>query len=251
MKGLSLRKSPTRPAAWVSITKMARRYAIPLAMLGLASAFGTVSVTAASFPCAKAATPVEKLICADTALSSLDEKLAASYRQALEKTHGDKEPLREGQRLWLAERNRCADVPCLKTEYDVRLAELELYTFGPVVKPAKPSTKPDAIPAAELGATGKYPPYPEVWGYELSGRLDLRWRIDNGDYVFVYVQTSHEATSDTKPEFESWALQFFSGTRSKVTNKSVDDLRRRFDSLSYDSFKETLINSSTLTRIEQ
>lgn len=88
MKGVSLRKSQTKSAALVSITKFGRRCATLLAMLGFASALWTMSATAASFPCEKAATKVEKLICADAALSSLDEELAASYRHDIALKHG-------------------------------------------------------------------------------------------------------------------------------------------------------------------
>ena len=38
---------------------------------------------AASFDCAKAATPVEKMICADALLGRLDEALARNYRVML------------------------------------------------------------------------------------------------------------------------------------------------------------------------
>jgi uncharacterized protein len=79
---------------------------------------------AASFDCAKAATPTEKLICGDPRLSQLDAQLALAYRRALA---GAAEPdkVRAEQRTWLrTECKACADAACLQTVYEQRLAAL-------------------------------------------------------------------------------------------------------------------------------
>jgi uncharacterized protein len=55
----------------------------------------------ASFDCKKARTPVEKAICADAHLSSLDDQLAKAYRDALEKAADGDTALRQDQRAWL------------------------------------------------------------------------------------------------------------------------------------------------------
>jgi uncharacterized protein len=99
------------------------------------------SAHAASFPCAKAATPTEQAICADAQLSRLDEQLAEAYRAAaavlgatLECQPGKPsetavQPLRASQRAWIAERDRCGrDRACLRRHYERRLAVL---TFQP------------------------------------------------------------------------------------------------------------------------
>jgi uncharacterized protein YecT (DUF1311 family) len=66
------------------------------------------SARAASFDCAKAKAPVEKMICSDAALSDLDGRLAAAYRRALGLA-SNPEPLKVEQRSWLAtERKKCA-----------------------------------------------------------------------------------------------------------------------------------------------
>lgn len=83
-----------------------------------------VDVPAASFDCTKAATKVEKLICADSGLSTQDKTLAAVYRQAASLTAGGSEP-RQSQRLWLKRRNACADADCVAALYASRIAELE------------------------------------------------------------------------------------------------------------------------------
>ncbi|HTB57741.1 MAG TPA: lysozyme inhibitor LprI family protein [Polyangia bacterium] len=80
---------------------------------------------AASFDCAKAKLPVEKMLCSDAALSDLDGRLAAAYRRALGLA-SNPEPLRAEQRSWLAtERKKCADVACLRQAYQQRLTAIE------------------------------------------------------------------------------------------------------------------------------
>jgi uncharacterized protein len=80
---------------------------------------------AASFDCAKAQTPVEKMICSDATLSDLDGRLASAYRRAIGLA-SIPEPLRAEQRSWLTtERRKCADVTCLKRAYQQRLTAIE------------------------------------------------------------------------------------------------------------------------------
>mgnify|MGYP000853181553 FL=1 len=85
----------------------------------------TGAIEAASFDCTKATTEVEKLVCADAALSAQDEALAATYRQAASlTTPGDTEP-RASQRAWLKQRNACTEAECVANAYRARIAELE------------------------------------------------------------------------------------------------------------------------------
>jgi uncharacterized protein len=79
----------------------------------------------ASFDCAKAKSKVEKLVCADAALSKLDEKLAVAFRNAA----SDWDSAYNSQREWLREtRDRCDDVACLAKVYPARIEELEHWT---------------------------------------------------------------------------------------------------------------------------
>jgi uncharacterized protein len=78
---------------------------------------------AASFDCHKAATPIEKTICANAELSKLDSTMAKEYAKAL---RGDKDRtqcLRDGQRDWLSSlSSSCqAEVNCLTTKYQDRI----------------------------------------------------------------------------------------------------------------------------------
>ena len=94
---------------------------------------------AASFDCAAATKPLEKLICADAELSKLDEEMAKAYGEHLaqfsEEAHAK---LRQGQRSWLkmvrmlcgywidhAGPNGETALSCLKEEYSNRLPGLQ------------------------------------------------------------------------------------------------------------------------------
>jgi uncharacterized protein len=78
---------------------------------------------AASFDCAKAVSKVEKLICADSELSKLDEELAAAYKTALQ-DEKQADSIRQMQKQWIKERNGCIDAVCVKRTYEERLLSL-------------------------------------------------------------------------------------------------------------------------------
>lgn len=106
------------------MTRLARDAGLACGVLLLALAF-TGRASAASFDCAKAATPTEKAICADPELSHQDERVTAAYQAALGLwPAGDWQAfLRREQRAWLKVRDtECkADRACLKRDYDLRL----------------------------------------------------------------------------------------------------------------------------------
>jgi uncharacterized protein len=101
------------------------------------SCFASVqSARAASFPCEKATTGIERAICSNVGLSQLDERLARAYTAAVYPfggSYGFREAyaasLLQTQRTWLMARDSCgADVPCLERQYQRRLSVL---SFGP------------------------------------------------------------------------------------------------------------------------
>jgi uncharacterized protein len=73
-----------------------------------------------SFDCRKATTTVEKLVCNSPELSKLDVSLAEMYKEAVSKAPS----IRDDQRSWNGEKNKCADVECLKTAYEDRISQL-------------------------------------------------------------------------------------------------------------------------------
>jgi len=90
----------------------------------------------ASFDCAKASTPIEKTICADSKLSALDEELARVFAERKKQLKGNTEALNKltrNQRAWLASLKRksdgakaCSDSrECLLAGYQKRIKELK------------------------------------------------------------------------------------------------------------------------------
>jgi uncharacterized protein len=91
-------------------------------LLGLSILLCPSLLLAASFDCAKAKTPVEKMICADEELSALDDQMDGVYKAAFRRCEDqDKEQLKIAQRQWLKERNACGDTPCIRKSYEARL----------------------------------------------------------------------------------------------------------------------------------
>ncbi len=88
-----------------------------------------MTAQAASFDCAKAATKVEKLVCANPEISKLDDTLGKAYQDNL--TNADEEQkqlLITEQKHWLKHtRNVCSDETCLKLAYWSRQAELATF----------------------------------------------------------------------------------------------------------------------------
>jgi uncharacterized protein YecT (DUF1311 family) len=92
---------------------------------------------AASFPCAAATAPRERLICANPDLSRADAALTTAYKAALSAlSERGREAIREGQRQWLRyTQTVCGiglrrptsrpSVDCLKDEYTARRRQLD------------------------------------------------------------------------------------------------------------------------------
>jgi uncharacterized protein len=97
------------------------------------------SAQAASFDCAKASSFVEKAICSDKQLSSMDDQLARLYKAA--RATGGNAALEAEQKAWLSSRDQCADAACLKKAYADRIAAL---------------SGPTAVPSASGDFTGTY-----------------------------------------------------------------------------------------------
>ena len=78
-----------------------------------------------SFSCAKAASTVERMICADASLALLDRDLALAYKRTLAATGSEHSHVHKAQRDWVrATRNACTDPACLITVYRDRIQEL-------------------------------------------------------------------------------------------------------------------------------
>ncbi|HEU5178681.1 MAG TPA: lysozyme inhibitor LprI family protein, partial [Burkholderiales bacterium] len=151
-------------------------------LLFLLIAGGSAPVMAASFPCDKAQSRVEKAICADAELSQLDEYLARYYGGARAALGSGASCLAADQRRWLSDvRNACADTMCLKNAYRGRLGELHPLQPGAtslrnLELPVVPSLVWIIPPAQDQVAA---PPKPKAPPLEVRG--ELLDDIANGD----------------------------------------------------------------------
>ena len=142
------------------------------AWLLLASWCGALG--AASFDCAKAQSRIEKTICADAEVSTMDEHLARYYQAARAALQGAVQCLAADQRQWLSSvRNKCADSACLKNVYLERLSELDALQPGATalknVALPKVPTLAWIIPAARDNAAA--PPKPDARPLVVRGGL--------------------------------------------------------------------------------
>jgi uncharacterized protein len=88
--------------------------------------------TGAGFDCKFAKSKVEKLICADTGLSRLDEQMNVLFDRIRTETAGHDgetgevvDPVGKEQTLWRETvRDKCKDVVCLKIVYTAHLSEM-------------------------------------------------------------------------------------------------------------------------------
>lgn len=97
----------------------------------------------ASFDCRKAATPVERAVCANRDLAEADRQLSSAYRTTTARA-GDARPrLESAQRAWLSRRDRdCGSLAepggCLLRTYGRRLLELRAWPEVPFATDGRP-----------------------------------------------------------------------------------------------------------------
>lgn len=184
---------------------------------------------AASFDCHKAATGVEKMICADAELSQLDEKLTTVYRSALTKAApypAAIKDLKKTQRDWLVyTQQRCSDTACLKAAYNYRIAQLA--PAAPVVaaSPTQPAPAPDKR-RFELAPRRCGFSLTDTWKSALSGRPIIHGELDvyvdsirlielpgektcaimvaGGQPTFIDDDSPHPSCPDPFDEFAIW-----------------------------------------------
>lgn len=157
---------------------------LPLIVAILLSTIAATA-TAASFPCERATSKIERMVCANPELSTLDEHLGRYYAAAKAELGNGAGCLRDDQRQWLREtRDTCRDAQCLRKSYLNRLAELD--ALQPGVTAIKQLKLPDVpalawvIPAAL--DTVAAPPRPKAPPLLTRGRV-INEHETGGGYV--------------------------------------------------------------------
>jgi uncharacterized protein len=95
-----------------------------------------LAVKEPSFPCAKAMTKVEKLICGEymDEVRRSDRHMAALYAMIRPKNSN----IARSQSKWLASRNACGEHDCLRQRYEARITELQAMLDEPeILKPGE------------------------------------------------------------------------------------------------------------------
>jgi uncharacterized protein len=128
----------------------------------------------ASFDCAKAQSRIDKTICADAEVSTLDEHLGRYYQSARAALQASVQCLAADQRRWASSvRNACKDAGCLRKVYLERLSELDALQPGATAlkNVALPKTAALVwiIPAAQDQAAA--PPKPNARPLVVRGKL--------------------------------------------------------------------------------
>lgn len=103
---------------------------LPLAGLALAAMLLAPAASAASFDCAKAASPIERLLCSDATLGHQDEQLGNAYAALLESaSRAEIASLRSAQRAWLTQRNACLQqarpAACVQRAQQARMQQFD------------------------------------------------------------------------------------------------------------------------------
>lgn len=90
-----------------------------------------------SFDCAKASTFVEKSICSERILGSLDGAMSENYQHMMASDIGDgaRADLKSTQKQWMSERNKCTSIQCVEIAYRKRIDEICEY---PVISGVHP-----------------------------------------------------------------------------------------------------------------
>lgn len=145
----------------------------------LFTSLGAGVAAAAGFDCSSIAQDqeVEAAICADDALSALDDQVTRLYNQARIDLASRGQPfdsLRDDQRAWLRERGVCgADVQCIRDAYQRRVAilnEVVARYASPIADESEPSPTPPADePYATTTTTEAQPSYQD----ETAARPDV------------------------------------------------------------------------------
>lgn len=116
------------------------------------------------------------------------------------------------------------------------------------------------VVAIEAPASIKYPPYPDVWGYDLSSYptmqnnegVTLGYKMSNGDYWFKVKRVAEtEGDKNHKPTKAKFNLiKFFEGTVKELSDQEREDsikIMNRYNGISEYRFnKITFSNGDTL-----
>jgi uncharacterized protein len=159
------------------------------------------SAWAAAFDCNKASTFVEKAICSDSRLTSMDDQLGRLYKDALAAS-SNSAALKAEQRAWLSSRDQCKDSDCIIKAYDDRIGAL-----GAKSAPAKPGD----FTGTYKGANGDVLVQQTADG-QIKFAVSAMWKMNVGE-VSGEIPLNGDAASYADKENDcGLSLKFATGT---------------------------------------
>ena len=106
-----------------------KRIASPFPALLIFTAIASHAQSSAGIDCTKAATSIDKTVCADTSLTQLDQKLSGLYQSAL-KDLAQALSAKTAQSRWIEHRNACGTASnprnCVENSYKHRIVDLQI-----------------------------------------------------------------------------------------------------------------------------
>lgn len=146
------------------------------------------------------ATSISTILLASSVISSdlkaADDELNRVYKQLRDiLAPNAQEKLLSSQKEWLNTRDRMCELSELPTNRDAWFAAISTYR-GKVNCVTKVTNEritflkhmPFALSNnfRSQDIEKRYPPYPQVWGYEIPASVVTIWKADNGDYLIKY-----------------------------------------------------------------
>lgn len=184
----------------------------------------------ASFDCTVAKLPVEKLICADKTISSLDDEMSSLFEISITRATDEGAKLKAQQRVWLAKRNKCVNVDCLRQSYEAQIRELSCSDafigsslgaascFGLRLEAAESKLKPLEVRyAKKIISEADNPEYVE----EVITKEQAKWREYRNANCSLFGQT--EGGTD------GWKNAWSAACQVEETEKRLTSLKEKLD----------------------
>ena len=176
---------------------------------------------AASFDCAKAGTKVEHFICDNPEISKLDFDLNVVYLNAIvnaemQQNKQQASALKQSQRLWLKDRNKCGEEGCVREAYKKRIEQLSpAQNSASQVKSqiaSQQTLQVGGLNESSNVTAEKYPPFPDVWDWEApkymqAGLSISLWTLPNGDVLINYADLENPRDSHNVTFFSHETFQ--------------------------------------------
>jgi uncharacterized protein len=173
----------------------------------------TSRAQAVMFDCKKGSSFVEKVICSDSRLSSMDDQVGRLYKEALAKSSDD-DAVRDEQKAWLKSRNQCKDSDCIMKAYTDRISALSAMNA-----PAKAGDFTGTYKMKDDGAAGEAL-IQQTGNDRIKFYLNATYRMNTGE-LSGEIPLSGDAATYVDKEFDcTVSFDFAHGSLILIQNGS-------------------------------